>query len=119
MVGVFVDWFVVVVLFCCVLILFVLCYIEIILKNKDKIVDNFVVFVCEKFFGFDVFVVQICQYDFVQKFGVWFGELVNIDVFGGYVMKLMSFVFDMIDDVWIQLFVYDVFCVVIDWVDLL
>lgn len=45
-VGVLVDWFVVVVLFCCLLGLLIL-YMVIILYSKDCIVDSLVVFVCD------------------------------------------------------------------------
>lgn len=45
MVGALADWFVVVVLFCRVLILIIFCHTAIILRNKDWIGENFGQFV--------------------------------------------------------------------------
>lgn len=97
MVGVFVDWFVVIVLFCCLFGLFIL-YIVIIFNCKDEIGCMFGEFVEMNFFVVDVVCIKFVSMWIFFCVGEWLCEVLYVEWVGVEGVMIVIVVFNVLSD---------------------
>lgn len=118
MVGALADWFAVVALFRRVPIPVISRHTQIIPRNKDRIADNLAIFVRDKFLDPSSIVGLIKKHDPALTLTRWLTSPASADALGGYVVRMLSGILDLTDDVRIQRFIRDALHTMLDKIDL-